>query len=299
LGHTYSDVRTRSQNEDAGFHPQPLEDHQLSEGESGVGKVDENHGESEDLVYYGYGDGEESSAQFASNSAAKKSKKKEDDPIATQQMKEWFKRLETSGNDYEVFPDGRPSGPNPRPGYPIPERLCYIIKGLGAIVPLLTGAPVPESNITGRQFAAWFESGHEWKDIMAIVSDGVSKSVPVASSRSTPEGIFRHRIQSAARRWLLENGHVVDGRRVVTKQYLGRLLQLSNAQLFYGVIGDLVPGQTFMSPPLDHAYGTGPHPNIHYSLPTPKDVPANIRNALRKGNRDLPTFAVFRQRTGL
>lgn len=114
---------------------------------------------------------------------------------------------------------------------------------------------------------------------------------------------YAHNLRSRALRWCYGNGIFAGPIKNQSRSlnYVKSLLKLSNAQLFFGVIGDLVvddfvQGIYAMNPPRDGCQKTPGDKTIRYYLPYPKEIHSMIRSVLAEHGRILPTLQEFLQK---
>jgi hypothetical protein len=189
------------------------------------------------------------------------------------------------------------------PTTPFPERLCYInpLKTRGPTVVMPN--PPKYKDCSPRQIAEWFQSGYGLPDMVNKI-DTVPLPQPQnrEAGKSTPRKArtaidsLKNRFSLRNQRWRQVNGVLAlppTENHPPSELYMKRLVELSNAQLFYGVIGDLTRGSFTMTAPRDLHSGADANPSVHYQLPPPADVNEVVRDTLAKIGRDLPTFSEF------
>jgi hypothetical protein len=229
------------------------------------------------------------------------------------------KKKAISLDDFALYQEERQGKDSNRedddtPG-PIPERLCYIFphEARGPKVPL--PQHLSNEDCTSRMVAAWLQSGYKLSAIASRVD-----VIPKARGLNRPKDkherkygglprtnldTFKNLLSVRAQSWRWLNGPLAEkiGARGkgLAEKYLCSLLQLSNAQLFFRVIGDLVTegftsGSFEMTPPWDRYQRTDGDPTVRYPLPAPKEIHPVIRKAFVAKGRLLPTLKEFLQR---
>lgn len=215
-------------------------------------------------------------------------------------IQNWYKWLNKSMDDYARFPHREEAPIVVGDGEPVPECLCYVHKrGVPDDVRLKVELPpvaMYRKDVPYRDAAMWLirYSPQELATNTKLLVDGNKPDEGVKNKKVELQLLYR------ANEWRKVNGYVQDGGPSGLKDpRLPRLLQLSNTQLFHGVIGDVYSGnRATMTAPCDRFLNTGPHPNTAYELREPKDVPEQLRGVFEDAGRHLPIFEEWGVRNG-
>ncbi|QDS76658.1 hypothetical protein FKW77_008360 [Venturia effusa] len=215
----------------------------------------------------------------------------------------WFDTINGTSKDYTKYPDQHDTVAIQGPGHPMPWCLCYYFydrspeesKSL-----VEWPADLTYNTVTGR-IAAELLCKYDARQIVSRLQSATSDRQIVsrlqsATSDVKPESMEK-RISTLANKWREPNGLTSTWTR--RPDYLYRIVQLSNTQLFHRVIGDVSRGDhRFMTAPEDMMTKNGPHPEVRYPLPAPVDVPKGLRDWFESLGRKLPTFEEWKARNG-
>ncbi|RDI82315.1 hypothetical protein Vi05172_g7607 [Venturia inaequalis] len=235
-------------------------------------------------------------ASLTSNSAVQTSAETLNVQLAIDKLQKWWNA--PGIDDFTPYPKNqgrKEKAVNNRytaPG-PMPERVCYILPSDASRTSLHLTRGWTDSDCSPRNMVHLYRSGYD----TAAIAAGTDRR-----TRSKFKD-YQRTLHMRAMRWCYGNG-VIGGslpNQVLSPKYVLPLLKLSTAQLFFGVIGDLVvedfPNGIYnMTPPEDRWQHTPRASTIRYSLPCFKEIDPLVRRALEKQGRTLPTLDEYLQR---